>query len=268
MKDSKNTAKRQIDIKTRLFCDTAAAFGAGFTVAPMITPVDVAVTSSQSGKQKIVPAFLEQVRTMFLRPQKFFLDKPYLWIFSVYTFTYTANNCIDSLCKIYGYNDVVPKLVGVTAVNMTLSILKDAALARYFGTKPPGKVPTISYFIWLVRDALSMAAAFIIPSRVSKLVEKKYNMEKPKAEKTSQFLTPILFQTVLLPVHLIGLDYYNVDKSSMASRLKRIFKVYPGALPLRFFRMGSAYGIGGVNNKSFRNKFISKYEGKDWDKNY
>lgn len=255
-------------VKTRLLCDTLAALGAGFSVAPMITPVDVAVTSAQSGKQRIFVCFMEQIRKMLLTPHKFFFDKPFLWIFSVYSSTYVANNTIDSLCKIYHTNDVMPKLVGCTAVNMTMSILKDAALARYFGTKPPGRVPPFSYFIWLIRDILSMAAAFVIPQRFAKVIQKQANIQKSKSENFSQFFCPIFCQLFLLPIHLLGLDYYNVDKSNFKGRLSRIFKVYPGALPLRFFRMGSAYGVGGVNNKSFRNKIISKYEGKNWDKKY
>jgi len=35
----------------------------------------------------------------------------------------------------------MPKLTIVFAVNMTLSILKDRALVKLFGTKPPAAVP-------------------------------------------------------------------------------------------------------------------------------
>lgn len=268
MIDNQIPEKINIPIARRLACDTASGLAAAFTVAPMITPVDVAVTSSQSGKQKLLAAFFGQIKLMFLKPHKFFFDKPYLWIYFVYSSTYIANNCIDSVCKINHVNDVIPKLIGVTSVNMFLSILKDAVLAKYFGTKKPGRVPNISYFLWLIRDTFSISAAFIIPSRLAKLMQQKYDVKKEKAEKSSQFLCPILFQTVFLPFHLIGLDFYNVEKSAFSQRLRRIFKVYPGALPLRFFRMGSAFGVGGVNNKSFRNKIISKYEGKNWDLKY
>jgi len=267
--EKKEETKRTIDVKQRMFCDTAAAIGAGFIVAPLITPVDVAVTAKQSGLfPNIFTAFLDQFKKMLLTPHKFFLDKPYLWIFSVYSSTYVANNTIDSLCKIYKVNDVVPKLVGCTAVNMFMSILKDAALARYFGTKPPGKVPTISYIYWLVRDVMSMAAAFIIPERIAKIIHTKKEIPLEKAQKTSQFLCPMGFQLFFLPIHLLGLDYYNIEKSTFGARFGRIAKTYFPAMPLRFFRMGSAYGVGGVNNKKLRNFIISRYEGKNWDKNY
>ena len=260
--------KKQKNVAQRLGCDVVCALTAGLCVAPLITPVDIAVTSAQSGKQKLFPAFYQQLKIMVVTPHKFLTDKPFLWLYAVYSLTYTANNTIDSICKIYKINDVIPKLVGVTAINMTISILKDSALARYFGTKAPGKVPMASYISWLLRDSLTMASAFIIPQRFALVLQKKNNMKKEKSEKVAQFSSPILLQTVLLPIHLIGLDLYNVEKSSFADRLSRIFKVYPTALPLRFFRMGIAYGIGGVGNKSFRNSIISKFEGENWDRSY
>ena len=260
---------RAVDLKQRMLNDTIAGIGAGFIVAPLITPVDVAVTAKQSGLfPNIFAAFMNQFKKMILTPHVFFLDKPYLWIFTVYSSTYIANNTIDSLCKIYKVNDVVPKLVGCTAINMFMSILKDAALARYFGSKPPGKVPNISYALWLIRDGMSMAAAFIIPERVAREIYSRNDSSFEKAQKQSQFLCPMIFQIFFLPLHLIGLDFYNIEKSTLRARIGRISKTYSPALPLRFFRMGSAFGIGGVKNKKLRDFIISKYEGKNWNKSY
>lgn len=264
----KKQEKKQINLAQRLSLDIATGLLAGATVAPLITPFDVAVTSAQSGKQKAFHAVADQIKKMFLTPHKFFLDKPFLWIYTVYSCTYMANNTIDSLSKIYHINDIIPKLIGVTSVNMALSILKDAVIAKSFGNKPASKVPAITYLIWLIRDSLSISAAFIIPQRFANFLQKKNNVEKVKSEKFSQFFCPIFLQTVFVPIHLLGLDYYNIEKSSMRDRTKRVFKVYPSALPLRYFRMGSAFGVGGINNKSFRNSMISKYEGPNWDKNY
>lgn len=260
--------KKKKNVSRRLGCDVLSAFTAGLCVAPLITPVDIAVTSAQSGKQKLFVAFSQQLKIMIVTPHKFLTDKPFLWIYAVYALTYAANNTIDSLCKIYHVNDVIPKLIGVTATNMTISILKDSALARYFGTKAPGRVPLASYVAWLFRDTLTIASAFIIPQRLALILQKKNDMKKERSEKVAQFSSPIMLQTVFLPIHLIGLDFYNVEKSSFSERLARIFKVYPTALPLRFFRMGAAYGIGGVGNKKFRNSIISTFEGENWDSTY
>lgn len=192
------------------------------------------------------------------------MDLLCLW----YGSTYIANNTIDSLCKIYHLNDVVMKLVFVTAVNMTTSIMKDAAFAKYFGTKPPTKIPFISYCIWFVRDMLSIASAFVLPERFSSFLQNRQNMSKNKADVSAQFSVPIGMQVVLLPIHLLGLDIYNNNVSIASDRAKRILKNYFPSLPLRFIRMAAAYGIGGVTNKNLRNKFISHYEGKDWNKRY
>ncbi len=37
---------------------------------------------------------------------------------------------------------------------MTLSILKDRALVKLFGTKPPAAVPMQSFALWAVRSAI------------------------------------------------------------------------------------------------------------------
>ena len=50
--------------------------------------------------------------------------------------------------------------------------------------------------------------------------------------------------------------------------MKSVFSVYPGATAIRMIRMGGAYGIGGVNNRSFRNTFIGYFEGEKWDESY
>ena len=263
-----NNSKVERSLTTRLLLDTTSAFTAAFCVTPIIAHVDVAVTATQSGKSKMSQAFLEQIRQIALTPHKYVTSKPFLWIFTVYSTTYTANNCIDSLCKIYHFNDVIPKLIGITAINMYTSILKDSAFAKIFGTKPPSKVPLTSLGIWALRDVVSMAAAFILPQRLAKYISERNKTPLSKAEKQAQFASPMLMQFLILPVHLIGLDFYNVDKSNFMSRLKRIIPTYPKALPLRFYRMGGAYGVGGVNNKKFRNYLISKYEGKNWDSQY
>lgn len=93
-----------------------------------------------------------------------------LWIVAVYGSTYMTANTIDSICKITNTSDIYPKLICVTAVNMTLSILKDWAFAKYFGRKVNNNVGKISMALWLARDVISMAAAFVIPSWSSNLL--------------------------------------------------------------------------------------------------
>lgn len=255
-------------LKKRLLNDSISGLGAAFTVSPIMKIVDISVTRGQSGKSSMFASVLEMTKDLFKSPHKFILSKNFAWIFNVYGSTYVANNTIDSLCKVYNINDILPKLIGVTAINMSTSIAKDAAFAKYFGTKAPGKVPTSSLFIWFIRDVLAIAAAFLIPERLSKYMQNNMSYDKTNADRIAQFASPVGLQAVFTPIHLLGLDFYNVNESKGSDRAKRIAKNYPKALPLRFVRMAGAYGIGGLNNKSFRNYLHTKSEGSNWDKNY
>lgn len=247
-------------VLNRLSLDVGSALFAGLCVTPIIAPVDVSVTSLQSGKSTMSGAFIEQVKQIVFTPHKYVTSKPFMWIFTVYSLTYSANNIIDTVCKIMKINDLIPKLVGITAVNMYASILKDITFAKIFGTKPTSSVPKISLSLWVFRDLSAISAAFILPQKIAKIISNKNKSNISKAENQAQFLTPMLMQLVVLPFHLLGLDFYNVSNSKFSGRIKRIIKTYPKALPLRFYRMGGAFGFGGVNNKKSRNFLISKYE--------
>lgn len=254
-------------VMRRVSLDCAAGVLAAFTVAPIILAVDKAVVEKSSGKSTISKSVLNSVKFLVSSPIKFVRGKEFLWIFAVYGSTYMCANTIDSLCKITSTNDVVPKLIGVTAVNMTASILKDRAFAYYFGKSGVGKVSKASMLVWFVRDVLTIAGAFILPSRVAKILEER-GTKSGIAEKTSQFICPVGFQLILTPVHLLGYDIYNYPAKKLSERGAGILKMYPSTTAIRMVRMGGAYGIGGVNNKSFRHQFISAFEGESWDSDY
>ena len=200
-------------------------------------------------------------------PLKTLKSKEFRYTYLVYGSTYIANNTVDSLCKIYHKNDVIPKLFGVTLINTITSLMKDNVFANSFGVSKAARVSNMILLVWLFRDVLTMAGAFVVPPRLGKLFEKQ-GMEEDNARKTAQMLSPILFQLFLTPVHLLGFDMHNFPKHTVMQRAKDIAKVYPSTCSIRMVRMGSAYGIGGVNNINFRNGFISRYEGEDWNNNY
>lgn len=254
-------------ILRRIGLDCASGALAAFTVAPIILTVDKAVVENSSGKSTIAKSVASSVKSLAFSPLKYIMRKEFIWIYFVYGSTYMCANSIDSMCKITGTDDVIPKLIGVTAVNMTASILKDRAFAYYFGKSGVGKVTKASMFIWFVRDILTMAGAFVLPSRLAKVFEEN-GVKRGIAEKTSQFICPVGFQFVLTPIHLLGYDIYNYPQRKMGDRMGGILKLYPSTTFIRMVRMGGAYGIGGVNNKSFRDRFISAYEGENWDRDY
>ena len=254
-------------IMRRVGLDCFSGGLAALTVAPIMLTVDKAVVENSSGKTTIAKSVVSSVKSLAFTPLKFIMRRDFSWVFFVYGSTYMSANSIDSLCKITGTNDVLPKLIGVTAVNMTTGILKDRAFAYYFGKSGAGKVGKASILIWFVRDVLTIAGAFVIPSRLAKIIEDR-GTDKSVAEKTSQFISPVGFQVVLTPFHLLGYDLYNNPTRKAATRGTNILSMYPSATSIRMVRMGGAYGVGGVNNKSIRHRFISAFEGEDWDDHY
>jgi hypothetical protein len=251
----------------RVLCDWAAGIAAAFTVSPIIMTVDKAVVESASGTKSVWRSAQATVLGIAKSPIKFFVSREFGWIFFVYGSTYMAANSIDSICKITHTSDILPKLIGVTAVNMTASILKDRAFAYYFGRKVNNKVGSISLLLWLLRDVLTMAAAFVIPSRASKLIQEA-GFSKEQADKVSLFSFPVFFQLFLTPVHLLGYDFYNYKDRAFRGRVDYLKPMYLSTVGIRMIRMGSAYGIGGVNNKNFRHRLISRFEGSAWDRSY
>jgi hypothetical protein len=259
---------RNFKIARRVALDWGAGIIAAFTASPIIMAVDKAVVEGTSGSKGVFQSFFGTLKHAVRNPLVFLRSREFLWIFAVYGSTYMAANSIDSVCKITQTNDVIPKLIGVTAVNMTASILKDRAFAYYFGKKVTNRVGLISYAFWLLRDVMTMAAAFVIPSRASKYMQENHGMEKSAADKVSLVSFPMIFQLFLSPIHMLGYDFYNFKDRAFKERVDFLKPKYISTVGIRMLRMGAAYGIGGVNNRSLRDKFVTHFEGKDWDRSY
>ena len=251
----------------RIGLDWVSGVCAAFTAAPVIMMIDKAVVQKSGGSATISASIKESMLSLMKNPIRFILKKEFLWIMFVYGSTYMAANSIDSLCKIYHKSDLFPKLIGVTAVNMTASILKDRAFAYSYGNKVMNKVGLVSMMLWLVRDVLTVAGAFVLPSRLAYLFQKT-GMDQKTSQKVTQMTLPVTFQIALTPIHLLGYDHYNFATRKFGERLTYIRGVYPSTLAIRMVRMGTAYGIGANNNSTFRHALISRFEGEDWNKSY
>jgi hypothetical protein len=233
--------------------------------------VDKAVVQSTANASISILSSLKITLAGFIKSPLVVLRSPeFRWIWFVYGSTYMAANSVDSLCKIYQIDDTLPKLIGVTAVNMTASILKDRAFAQMFGTSAGAPVGKISLLIWLIRDLLTVANAFILPDRIAHAVhDRGLVTDESAAKKVATFACPTVSQFALTPLHLLGYDFYNRPAAAnIADRIKHLTPKYLPSVGIRMVRMGAAYGIGGVNNRSFRDYFIGMIEGSNWDKNY
>lgn len=266
-KSTWNETGNQKRILRRIGLDALSGSLAALSVAPMIFMIDKAIVQKASGTMTLRQSFKDSCISLFKHPGRFILKREFLLVMFVYGSTYTAANAIDSLCKIYNVSDIIPKMVGVTAVKIYTSIIKDRAFAYSYGKPVNNKVGPISLFLWLIRDLILMTCAFVLPSRISPMIEKS-GFSESNARKLSQISLPVSFQLFLTPIHLLGYDYYNFKNRRFPERVTYISSIYFSAIGIRMLRMGIAYGIGGNNNLMFRDKFISKYEGVNWNASY
>ena len=254
-------------ISRRLAIDSITGITAALSVAPIMMIIDKAVVQTSTNSSPIFQNAAQGLINTIRNPFQTIKSPEFKWIGLVYGSTYVAANTIDSLCKIYHCSDVIPKLVGVTGVNMTLCILKDRAYAKMFGNPNSSKVGMSSLGLWFVRDVLTISAAFVLPSRLSQLIN-NLGVEQSKANNIALFTLPIIFQLILTPIHLLGYDYYNFPVRKFKERVAYILPKYWSTTSIRMIRMGAAYGLGGLGNKTYRNKINSRIEGDNWNTNY
>ena len=133
--------------------------------------------------------------------------------------------------------------MGASVTNVTLSVLKDKAFARMFGTGVPKSMPVTSMGLFAVRDSMTILASFSLPGIVSAKVQRDYAIEKSKADTMSQLLCPVAMQVLSSPLHLIGLDWYNRDSVSTSERVSFVQREYLKTTAARMTRIFPAFGM-------------------------
>lgn len=244
----------------RLGVEWTAAILSAFTVAPAISIVDKAIVSNASGKEKLASCLINGIKTFATKPVYFLRQPAFLMIWGVYGGTYVVANSIESIAERSKASPTVPKFIGSSATNITLSCLKDKAYARMFGVGEPRPFPTVSLGLFATRDCMTILASFTLPSMVGRALDKQFHMGKESANNLAQLTVPCAMQFLSCPLHLYGLDKYNrPDRTlSYADRFARVKQEYLKTAFARVARILPAFGVGGVVNKYVRKS------GKDW----
>eukprot|EP00466_Bigelowiella_natans_P011311 jgi/Bigna1/87280/estExt_fgenesh1_pg.C_180156 len=193
---------------SRIGADAVAAYIAGAAVAPVITAVDRGLAENASGKAPLVQSFMTSMKSFVTRPVSFVASPQFFWIWLVYGSTYFAANACQTYCDRKKKDVALPKLMSTFVVNTTTCIAKDRAFAKMFGTKAAAPIPPMSYAIWLGRDILSMGVFFTLPPIAGKKIAEVTGNER-SGYYMAQFFCPLVFQTFLTPIHLLGYDVYN-----------------------------------------------------------
>lgn len=123
---------------------------------------------------------------------------------------------------------------------------------------PSSALPMASYLAFFSRDLATVGASFNMPGPAANLLQEYCGLNHSQAQKTAQVLCPVLIQTFTTPMHLLGLDYYNRPKASVAERLSEVAKHYTKSVVARMARIAPAFGFGGIGNTYFRNHYRSR----------
>ncbi|KAI9678227.1 MAG: hypothetical protein M1817_006172 [Caeruleum heppii] len=201
---------------------------------------------------------------LLLRPQRFFVSKPFALIYMLYSSTYLTANTIDTLSATTTNQTSLTtttgplKFLGTSTVNMSLCLYKDSQFARLFGppNSIPRAVPAASYALFAFRDSLTIFASFNVPPLLAPHMPVSEAFERSVLSRASaaQFVAPAAMQLVSTPLHLLGLDLYNRGEKAVGwgSRWQKVRKDWLKSSAARMCRIVPAFGVGGVVNLRVR----------------
>ena len=266
-----------------LAADAVTACMVGFGAAIPISIIDYSIIAKVSG---VVDSSVKElgagVRTLFLRPHKFFLpcaENKYATVYrlvtTVYLFTYLVSNTTKSLLEPLGYSTNQCNLgAGITSgiVNIGLTVWKDSSILRLLPPKNEADralaklpVPTFSRLMFATRDMLTCIAAFTIAPMVSDYLRERYRQDqlplRLSANDWGQIVTPAVLQMATTVVHITGIRYHRTQGNlSMGELAKSLKDNYVSATLLRVARIIPAFGIGGIFNRQTRYGLLDKWE--------
>ncbi|KAF1972244.1 hypothetical protein BU23DRAFT_508692 [Bimuria novae-zelandiae CBS 107.79] len=262
--------------------DVSAALLSSTLISPILTAIDRAVVeNAASTNRPMSVALKENIRCTFRYPRRFFVAKPFFYMWTLYAATYTTANSVNSLAATFmdRSQEVLASSVTFLAtciVNVPLGVWKDIRFVQTYGrsrlsstatgTTPTPKVPPQSPTkfpqavgaTFLARDAITILGSFTLPPMISH----RLPMIDPVAQMAAaQLLVPVLSQVVATPMHLLALDLYsNPNKSENGDRAKRIRKGLLETTAVRCARIIPAFGVGGIVNTGLKEWFHSMVE--------
>jgi hypothetical protein len=229
----------------------------GATVAPIVSVVDKAIFSNASGKASFTESFKESAMLVARKPVQFLKGPSFLWIWAVYAATYVASNCMDRYSRTKGLDTASTVLVATSATNIGMSVLKDRAFSRMYGTTAPRPIPFTSLACYATRDFITVSASFTFVAPVARELESMFGIQKSTALLLSQLTCPLVAQLVNTPIFLYGMDLYNKPVATTDQRVDFIKAQYWKTWLSRIARIGPAFSIGGVVNRFLRSTLTS-----------
>lgn len=224
----------------------------GATVAPIVSVVDKAIFSNASGKASFTESFKESAMLVMRKPVQFLKGPSFLWIWAVYGATYIASNCTDRYARTRGVDPASSVLAATSATNIGMSVIKDRAFSRMYGTTAPRPLPFTSLACYATRDFITVSASFTLVAPFARELQSLFGLNATTALLLSQLTCPLVAQLVNTPIFLYGMDLYNKPEATSAQRVDFIKAQYWKTWLSRIARIGPAFSIGGVVNRFLR----------------
>jgi len=226
---------------------------AASTVAPFISMIDQAIFSNASGKESMGRSIRNSFKALITSPLKYTQRPAFRWILFVYGGTYVVANTVQTYCNREHIPWQIPKFIGSAFANVSLSVLKDRAFSRMFGTSAPRSVPPATLLLFATRDSMTIAGSFNLPSKVaSDYLQPRWGMNESSALTAAQLVIPCAVQIFSTPLHLLGSDLYNNPANTSGQRVAFIAREYAKTCAARCGRIFPAFSIGGVTNTALR----------------
>lgn len=218
-----------------------------------MTIIDKAVIQAAAGSTSLTQAIIGGTVDAMRRPVRSLLATPaYRMVAGVYAATYATANIIDSICERRQTSPALhsaAKLGGTTVANSASCIAKDVALARAYGAPSAGRMPALSIGLFGLRDMVCVGSAFTVPELAASFLTSA-GVEKRRAEDAAQLISPVAMQAFVAPLHLLGLNLYNMPVATVRQRIAAVAATAPQTTVAFAARMAPAFGIGGVLNAS------------------
>lgn len=269
-------------LRDKLMGDIFVAFGVTLGVAPFISVADKAIVQRANGSHSITSSVASTVRSMARNPIEYFKSPMFLMMWGVYGVTYATANSLKTIMEHQEHDRKTLEsrqgishqdssssnagnmavFTGTTVVNSAVSLLKDKAYARMFGSAgASSSMPMVTYGLWMTRDLMVVGSSFVLPELVSKKLQDEYSLKKDDALRISQVTVPLVTQLFAAPVQMLGLDYYNRPLSSLGyaeaaiERTRFLANGFWSVVGARIARIFPAYSIGGVLNTKYRDQW-------------
>ncbi|KAI0132620.1 hypothetical protein BJ170DRAFT_730693 [Xylariales sp. AK1849] len=268
VKSQKQQTWNTKNLGLRLAADLASASAAASLVAPLIAVIDKSIMENASGRQTMGQALKSSLWTLLLRPHKLLFSKPVALIFMAYGGTYLTVNTLDTATSTLQNKPSTHvtsgplKFVSGSAANIGLGIYKDQVFVKLFGpTGPPRPVPLPSYFLFTMRDCMTIFASFNVPPLLGPVLSARMSEEMQKkvsGQTIAQFVAPAVVQLFSTPPHLLGLDLYNQPVAGWRERWTAVKKNWAVSVAARVCRIVPAFGAGGTVNFKVRRRLMNK----------